>query len=155
MATLRSPGEGRVATRPATSIPRQSWVRPTNNTFTLSVRESVQAQAYLRITSLQIGVRTIEFHVYAPPPDDAFCGITFNAYDSFSDAEILKDLQESNPTMPVMGGRHMGRTNHVLVTTLGDCLPRWIFYNGIDDFSRSGLGQGNEKEEECERKEVR
>ncbi|KAH8022037.1 hypothetical protein HPB51_021477 [Rhipicephalus microplus] len=37
-------------------------VHPTNCTFNLSVQESVRAQAYLRITSLKIGVRTIEFH---------------------------------------------------------------------------------------------
>ncbi|KAH7955931.1 hypothetical protein HPB52_005156 [Rhipicephalus sanguineus] len=95
------------------------------------VPDSVRAQAYLRITSLQIGDRTIEFHVYAPPPDDAFRGIMFNAYDSFTDDEILKDLQESNPSMPVVGGRRMGRSNHVLVTMLGDCLPRWILYHGV------------------------
>ncbi|KAH7935339.1 hypothetical protein HPB52_006419 [Rhipicephalus sanguineus] len=94
-------------------------VHPTNNAFTISVPDSVRAQAYLRIPSLQIGDRTIEFHVYA-----------FNAYDSFTDDEILKDLQESNPSMPVVGGRRMGRTNHVLVTMLGDCLPRWILYHG-------------------------
>ncbi|KAH7934459.1 hypothetical protein HPB52_025708 [Rhipicephalus sanguineus] len=83
-------------------------VHPTNNTFTISVPDSVRAQAYLRITSLQIGDRTIEFHVYAPPPDDAFRGIMFNAYDSFTDDEILKDLQESNSSMPVVSGRRMG-----------------------------------------------
>ncbi|KAH7957811.1 hypothetical protein HPB52_022776 [Rhipicephalus sanguineus] len=106
-------------------------VHPTNNTFIISVPDSVRAQAYLRITSLQIGDRTIEFHVYAPPPDDAFRGIMFNAYDSFTDDEILKDLQENNPSMPVVGGRRMGRTKHVLVTMLGDCLPRWILYHGV------------------------
>ncbi|KAH8008930.1 hypothetical protein HPB51_007595 [Rhipicephalus microplus] len=62
-------------------------VHPTNNTFTLSVRESIRAQAYLRITSLQIIVRTIEFHVYAPPPDDAFRGVMLNTHDSFTDEE--------------------------------------------------------------------
>ncbi|KAH8028392.1 hypothetical protein HPB51_016505 [Rhipicephalus microplus] len=106
-------------------------VHSTNNTFPLSVPESVRAQAYLRITSLKIGVRTIEFHLYAPPPNDAFHGIMFNVYDSFPDAEILKDLQESNSTMPVIGGHRVGRTNHVLVPMLGDCLPRWIFYHGV------------------------
>ncbi|KAH7934980.1 hypothetical protein HPB52_002556 [Rhipicephalus sanguineus] len=106
-------------------------VHPTNNTLTISVPDCVRAQAYLRITSLQIEDRTIEFHVYAPPPDDAFRGIMFNAYDSSTDDEILKDLQESNPSMPVVGGRRMGRTNHVLVTMLGDCLPRWILYHGV------------------------
>ncbi|KAH7932530.1 hypothetical protein HPB52_024414 [Rhipicephalus sanguineus] len=106
-------------------------VHPTNNTFTISVPDSVRAQAYLRITSLQVGDRTIEFQVYAPPPDDAFRGIMFNAYDSFTDDEILKDLQESNSSMPVVSGRRMGRTNHVLVSMLGDCLPRWILYHGV------------------------
>ncbi|KAH7976918.1 hypothetical protein HPB52_021495 [Rhipicephalus sanguineus] len=106
-------------------------VHATNNTFTISVPDSVRAQAYLRITSLQIGDRTIEFHVYAPPPDDGFRGIMFNAYDSFTDDEILKDLQESNPSMPVVGSHRIGRTNHVLVTMVGDCLPRWIFYHGV------------------------
>lgn len=54
-----------------------------------------------------------------------------NAYDSFTDAKILKDLQESIPTMPVVGGCCIGRTNHVLVTMLRDCFPRWIFYHGV------------------------
>ncbi|KAH8024240.1 hypothetical protein HPB51_022359 [Rhipicephalus microplus] len=99
-------------------------VHPTNNTFTLNVRESVRAQAYLHITSLQIEFRTIEFHIYAPPPDYAFRGIMFNAYYSFTNAEILKDLQESNPPMPVVDGRRMGWSKHVLVTMLGDCLPQ-------------------------------
>ncbi|KAH7948455.1 hypothetical protein HPB52_022945 [Rhipicephalus sanguineus] len=106
-------------------------VHPTNNTFTISVPDSVRAQAYLRITSLQIRDRTIKFHVHAPLPDDAFCGIMFNAYDSFTDDEILKDMQQRNPSMPVVGGRRMGRTNHVLVTMLGKCLPRSIFYHGV------------------------
>ncbi|KAH8037539.1 hypothetical protein HPB51_012916 [Rhipicephalus microplus] len=91
-------------------------VHPTNNAFTLNVRESVWAQAYLRITSLQIGVWIIELHVYTPPPYNAFRGIMFNAYDHFTEAKIFKILQESNSTMPVMGGRRMGWTNHVLVT---------------------------------------
>ncbi|KAH8038982.1 hypothetical protein HPB51_004270 [Rhipicephalus microplus] len=89
-------------------------VHPTNNTFNLSVRESVRAQAYLRITSLQIGVLTVEFQVYAPPPDDEFSGIVFNAYGSFTDAEILKDLQESNPTMPVIGTDQPRTLHHAL-----------------------------------------
>ncbi|KAH7932529.1 hypothetical protein HPB52_024413 [Rhipicephalus sanguineus] len=33
--------------------------------------------------------------------------------------------------MPVVSGRRMGRTNHVLVSMLGDCLPRWILYHGV------------------------
>lgn len=81
--------------------------------------------------SLQVGVQTIEFHVYTTTPDDAFLGIMFNAYDSFTGAEILKDLQESNLTMPVVGGRRRGRTSHVLVTMLGECLPRWILYHSV------------------------
>ncbi|KAH8030586.1 hypothetical protein HPB51_010407 [Rhipicephalus microplus] len=79
----------------------------------------------------KIGIRTIEFHVYAQPPEDAFCGIMFNAHDSFTDAEISKDMPQSYPAMPVVGGRRMGRTNYVLVTTLGDCVPRWVFYHGV------------------------
>ncbi|KAH8036685.1 hypothetical protein HPB51_003937 [Rhipicephalus microplus] len=63
-------------------------VHPTINTFTLKVRESVRAQAYIRITSLQIGVRTIEFHLYAPPHDRAIRGIMLNTYGSFTNAEI-------------------------------------------------------------------
>ncbi|KAH8042029.1 hypothetical protein HPB51_019770 [Rhipicephalus microplus] len=55
----------------------------------------------------------------------------FNAYDSFTDAENLKNLQESYPTMPVVCGRRMGRTNHVLVTMLEDFMPRRIFYHGV------------------------
>ncbi|KAH7957916.1 hypothetical protein HPB51_028096 [Rhipicephalus microplus] len=121
----------------ATSLPDQPLasrekvrVHPTN-TLTLSVRESIRAQAYLRITSLKIGVWIIELHDYTPPPYDAFRGIMFNAYDCFADAAILKILQERNPTMPVVGDRRMGQTNHVLVIMLGDCLPRWIFYQGV------------------------
>ncbi|KAH8008621.1 hypothetical protein HPB51_000248 [Rhipicephalus microplus] len=107
-------------------------VHPTNNTFTFSVRQSVRAQAYLRIMSLQIGVWTIEFQVYAPPPDDAFWGIMFNAYNGFTNAEVLKDSRKSNPTMHVVvGGRRIRRTNYVVVTLHADCLPRCIFYYGI------------------------
>ncbi|KAH8025925.1 hypothetical protein HPB51_014258 [Rhipicephalus microplus] len=102
-------------------------VHPANNTLTLSVRESVRAQAYLRITSLQIRVKTLEFHVYAPSPGDAFCRIKLSAYDSFTDAAILKDFQESNLTMPVVNSRRMGQTNHILVTMFGDCFLRCVF----------------------------
>ncbi|KAH7940383.1 hypothetical protein HPB51_028752 [Rhipicephalus microplus] len=107
-------------------------VHPTNNTFTFSARQSVRAQAYLRIMSLQIGVWTIEFQVYAPPPNDAFCGIMFNAYNGFTNAEVLKDSRKSNPTMHVVvGGRRIRRTNYVVVTLHADCFPRCIFYHGI------------------------
>ncbi|KAH8035104.1 hypothetical protein HPB51_004345 [Rhipicephalus microplus] len=42
-------------------------VHPTNNTFTLSVRESVRAQAYFHITSLQNGLRTMAPNQHAVP----------------------------------------------------------------------------------------
>lgn len=109
----------------------QVRVHPTNNTFTLSVQDSARAKTYLQVTSLKFGDQAIEIHIYAPPPDDAFRGIMFHAFDNFSDEEILQDLQESNPNMPVVGGRRMGRTSHILVTMLGDHLPRWIFYHGV------------------------
>ncbi|KAH7935351.1 hypothetical protein HPB52_006468 [Rhipicephalus sanguineus] len=84
--------------------------------------------------SPSIGERTIEFHVYAPPPDDAFHGIMFNTFDSFTADEILKDLQASNPSMPVVGGRRMGRANHdhppTPQGTQPTCLARCIVCNG-------------------------
>ncbi|KAH7998719.1 hypothetical protein HPB51_026384 [Rhipicephalus microplus] len=70
-------------------------VHPTNKTFSLSVRESVQAQANLRIMSLQVGVQTIEFRAYTTTPNDAFLGIMFNPCDSFTGAEILKDCKRA------------------------------------------------------------
>ncbi|KAH7944648.1 hypothetical protein HPB52_022974 [Rhipicephalus sanguineus] len=105
---------------------------PTNNTFTLSVIDSQRAQAYLRVKSINVGTDTIELHVYAPPPDDAVRGIMFHAYDDFSDNEILADLQASNPDMPIVSGRRMGQTRHIVVALTTKNLPKWIFYNGTD-----------------------
>ncbi|KAH8038853.1 hypothetical protein HPB51_003446 [Rhipicephalus microplus] len=105
---------------------------PTNNTFTLSVIDSQRAQAYLRVKSITIGAATIELHVYAPPPDDAIRGIMFHAYDDFSDEEILADLQASNPTIPIVSGRRLGQTRHVVVALMTPNLPKWIFYHGTD-----------------------
>ncbi|KAH7932395.1 hypothetical protein HPB52_024637 [Rhipicephalus sanguineus] len=105
---------------------------PTNNTFTLSVIDSQRAQAYLRVKSINVGTDTIELHVYAPPPDDAVRGIMFHAYDDFSDNEILADLQASNPDMPIVSGRRMGQTRHIVVALTTKTLPKWIFYHGTD-----------------------
>ncbi|KAH7977192.1 hypothetical protein HPB51_026956 [Rhipicephalus microplus] len=116
----------------ATNIPTASRdnvrVHSTNNTFTLSAHESFQAQAYLRTTPLQIGARTTEFQVYAPPPNHAFLSIMINAYDSFNDAEILKDLQLIYPAMSVVDAHRMEEINQIIVAMLEDCLPRWIVY---------------------------
>lgn len=105
---------------------------PTNNTFTLSVVDSRRAQAYLCIKSINVGTRTVDLHVYAPPPDDAVRGIMFHAFDDFSDEEILADLQASNPDMPIVSGRRMGQTRHLVVTLTSKDLPKWIFYHGTD-----------------------
>ncbi|KAH7983213.1 hypothetical protein HPB52_010218 [Rhipicephalus sanguineus] len=88
--------------------------------------------AYLRVKSINVGTDTIELHVYAPPPDDAVRGIMFHAYDDFSDNEILADLQASNPDMPIVSGRRMGQTRHIVVALTTKNLPKWIFYHGTD-----------------------
>ncbi|KAH7985949.1 hypothetical protein HPB52_025286 [Rhipicephalus sanguineus] len=89
-------------------------------------------EAYLRVKSINVGTDTIELHVYAPPPDDAVRGIMFHAYDDFSDNEILADLQASNPDMPIVSGRRMGQTRHIVVALTAKTLPKWIFYHGTD-----------------------
>lgn len=106
-------------------------IHPVNNTFTLSVADSARAQAYLRITSLTVSGNTFTVHLYAPPPDDALRGILYHAYDDFTDQAILDDLQASNPTLSVVGGRRMGKSPHILVTLMDSKLPRWIFYHGV------------------------
>lgn len=90
-------------------------IHPVNNTFILSVADSARAQAYLRITSLTVSGTTFTVHLYAPPPDDALRGILYHAYDDFTDEAILEDLQASNPTLSIVGGRRMGKTPHILV----------------------------------------
>ncbi|KAH8008613.1 hypothetical protein HPB51_000108 [Rhipicephalus microplus] len=106
-------------------------IHPVNNTFTLSVADSARAQAYLRITSLTVSGNTFTVHLYAPPPDDALRGILYHAFDDFTDQAILEDLQASNPTLSVVGGRRMGKAPHILVTLMEPKLPRWIFYHGV------------------------
>ncbi|KAH7963609.1 hypothetical protein HPB52_022258 [Rhipicephalus sanguineus] len=59
-----------------------------------------------------LGVRT-EDRTMNFTPDDDFRRIMFNTSDTFTDDEILTDLQERNPSMPGVGGCRMGRTNHV------------------------------------------
>ncbi|KAH8031139.1 hypothetical protein HPB51_013256 [Rhipicephalus microplus] len=56
----------------------------------------------------------------------------FHAYDDFSDEEILADLQASNPTIPIVSGRRLGQTRHVVVALMTPNLPKWIFYHGTD-----------------------
>ncbi|KAH7943386.1 hypothetical protein HPB52_007789 [Rhipicephalus sanguineus] len=106
-------------------------IHPVNNTFTLSVADSARAQAYLRITSLTVSGNTFTVHLYAPPPEDALRGILYHAFDDFTDQAILEDLQASNPTLSVVGGRRMGKAPHILVTLMEPKLPRWIFYHGV------------------------
>ncbi|KAH7976233.1 hypothetical protein HPB52_010187 [Rhipicephalus sanguineus] len=106
-------------------------IHPVNNTFTLSVADSARAQAYLRITSLTVSGNTFTVHLYAPPPDDALMGILYHAFEDFTDQAILEDLQASNPTLSVVGGRRMGKAPHILVTLMKPKLPRWIFYHGV------------------------
>ncbi|KAH6924529.1 hypothetical protein HPB50_019300 [Hyalomma asiaticum] len=86
---------------------------PTNNTFTLSVIDSHRARAYLRIKSIK-ALRV------------------FNAFDDFSDDEILADLQASNSDMPVVSGRRMGQTRHIVVALMSETLHKWILYLGTD-----------------------
>ncbi|KAH7982680.1 hypothetical protein HPB52_006496 [Rhipicephalus sanguineus] len=95
------------------------------------VADSARAQAYLRITSLTVSGNTFTVHLYAPPPDDALRGILYHAFDDFTDQAILEDLQASNPTLSVVGGRRMGKAPHILVTLMEPKLPRWIFYHGV------------------------
>ncbi|KAH7963157.1 hypothetical protein HPB52_019777 [Rhipicephalus sanguineus] len=56
----------------------------------------------------------------------------FHAYDDFSDNEILADLQASNPDIPIVSGRRMGQTRHIVVALTTKNLPKWIFYHGTD-----------------------
>ncbi|KAH7982859.1 hypothetical protein HPB52_007702 [Rhipicephalus sanguineus] len=52
------------------------------------------------------------------PHDDALKGILYHAFDDFTDQAILDDLQASNPTLTVVGGRRMGKSPHILVTLM-------------------------------------
>ncbi|KAH7975382.1 hypothetical protein HPB52_001335 [Rhipicephalus sanguineus] len=106
-------------------------IHPVNNIFTLSVVDSTRAQAYLRTTYLTVSGNTFTVHLYVPPPDDALRGILYHAFDDFTDQAILDDLQASNPTLTVVGGRRMGKSPHILVTLMDTKLPRWIFYHSV------------------------
>ncbi|XP_075744169.1 uncharacterized protein LOC119171194 [Rhipicephalus microplus] len=109
----------------------QLRIHPRNNTFTVSVATTDRAIAYQRITSILLGEdRQIELHMYAPPPDDAIRGISFYAHTFPTDDETLKDLQDSNPDYQIVGGRRMGKTKNLLITLLGDHLPRWLLHRG-------------------------
>ncbi|KAH7982215.1 hypothetical protein HPB52_003445 [Rhipicephalus sanguineus] len=105
-------------------------IHPVNSTFKISVADSPRAQAYLRITSLTVSSNTFTVKLYAPPPDDAH-GILYHAFDDFTDQAILEDLQASNPTLSVVGGRRMGKSPHILVTLMDPKLPRWISCHGV------------------------
>ncbi|KAH7946803.1 hypothetical protein HPB52_004323 [Rhipicephalus sanguineus] len=120
---------------PPTSCDRVR-IHPVNNTLTLSVADSARAQAYLRITSLTVSSTTFTVHLYAPPPDDALRGILYHAFDDFTDEAILEDLQASNSTFSIVGGRRMGKTPHILVALTEPkgspptCTPCCIVSNG-------------------------
>ncbi|KAL1430121.1 hypothetical protein MTO96_002381 [Rhipicephalus appendiculatus] len=136
--TRTSPGDLQTALLKAASLPDlnpanrdQLRIYPRNNTFTVSVATTDRAIAYQRITSVLLeGDRKIEIHMYAPPPDDAIRGISFYAHTFPSDEEPLKDLLDSNPDYQIVGGRRIGRTKNVLITLLGDHLPRWLLHRG-------------------------
>ncbi|KAL1455772.1 hypothetical protein MTO96_043634 [Rhipicephalus appendiculatus] len=136
--TRTSPGDLQTALLKAASLPDlnpanrdQLRIHPRNNTFTVSVATTDRAIAYQRITSVLLeGDRKIEIHMYAPPPDDAIRGISFYAHTFPSDEETLKDLQDSNPDNQIVGGRRVGRTKNLLITLLGDHLPRWLLHRG-------------------------
>ncbi|KAH7964019.1 hypothetical protein HPB51_027741 [Rhipicephalus microplus] len=106
-------------------------IHPKNNTFTVSMATTDRAIAYHRITSILLGEdRQNELHMYAPPPDDAMRGIAFYAHTFPTDDETLKDLQESNPDYQIVGNRRMAKAKNLLITLLGDHLPRWLLHCG-------------------------
>ncbi|KAH7957387.1 hypothetical protein HPB52_018406 [Rhipicephalus sanguineus] len=97
----------------------------------ITTADSARARTYLRITSLTVSGNTFTLHLYDPPPDDALRGILYHAFDDFTHKAILEDLQASNPTLPIVGGRHMGKTPHILVALTEPKVPRWILYHGV------------------------
>ncbi|KAH7940264.1 hypothetical protein HPB52_022584 [Rhipicephalus sanguineus] len=106
-------------------------IHPVKNTFTLSVADSARAQAYLYITSLTVSGTTFTVHLYAPAPDDALRSVLYHAFDDFTDEAILEDLQASNPTLSIVGGRRMGKAPHILFALTEPKVPRWILYHGV------------------------
>ncbi|KAH7947376.1 hypothetical protein HPB52_010998 [Rhipicephalus sanguineus] len=92
----------------------------------LTVADSARAQAYLCITSLTVSGTTFTVHLYAPPPEDALRGILSYAFDDFKDEAILEDLQASNPTLSIVGGRRTGKTPHILVALNEPKVLWWI-----------------------------
>ncbi|KAH7946863.1 hypothetical protein HPB52_005215 [Rhipicephalus sanguineus] len=69
----------------------------------------------------------LHLHLYAPSPDDALRGILYHAFDDFTS----EDLQASNPTLSIVGGRCMGKTPNILVALTEPNVPAWILYHGV------------------------
>ncbi|KAH7943474.1 hypothetical protein HPB52_008881 [Rhipicephalus sanguineus] len=101
------------------------------NVFTMSTACHERVAKYAQIRQITLRGKKIEVNAYIAPPDRAIQGIIYRAYNGESPQEILRELRRSNPLLPIVQARDMGRTSKsVLIHFMSDTLPESVKFFG-------------------------
>ncbi|KAH6929745.1 hypothetical protein HPB50_005517 [Hyalomma asiaticum] len=101
------------------------------NVFTMSTACQERVVKYAQIRQITLRGKKIEIQGYIAPPDRAIQGIIYRAYNGESPQEILRELRLSNPLLPIVQARDMGRTSKsVLIHFMSDKLPESVKFFG-------------------------
>ncbi|KAH7964955.1 hypothetical protein HPB49_002635 [Dermacentor silvarum] len=102
-------------------------VNTLNNASLITSTRMDHIDAYLRVKSLTIAVKTHEVVVHPTSPQDSCKGI-FALPINIKEAEILPHLRQANPGPPVLHARRMAKTETIMVTILGKKVPFCVQY---------------------------
>ncbi|KAH8021472.1 hypothetical protein HPB51_015868 [Rhipicephalus microplus] len=91
------------------------------------------------IRQITLRGKTIAVKAYIAPSDRAIQGIIYRAYNEESPQEILQELRQSNPLLPIVQARDIGCTSKsVLIHFMSDTLPESVKFLssvlGVDSF---------------------
>ncbi|KAH6929866.1 hypothetical protein HPB50_006429 [Hyalomma asiaticum] len=101
------------------------------NVFTMSTACQERVIKYAQIRQITLRGKKIEIQAYIAPPDRAIQGIIYRAHNGESPQEILRELRRSNPLVPIVQARDMGRTSKsVLIHFMSDRLPESVKFFG-------------------------
>ncbi|KAL1475509.1 hypothetical protein MTO96_037239 [Rhipicephalus appendiculatus] len=102
------------------------------NIFTVSTACADRVANYARIRALTLRGNKLAFHAYIAPPDGAQPGIIYHAWNGESPQDLLHELRQANPLLPIVQARDMGRTSRsVLNRFMAEELPPSVKMFGI------------------------
>lgn len=105
-------------------------VDPSQNILTISTPHKQAARALNRITQLVLQGKTYPVSLYGLSPHDSCKGIIHNIPQHYSMKEVLEDLWL--PGTEFLTCRRLGSTATVLITILGNRVPFYVYYKGVE-----------------------